>query len=257
MDSSFYIICPPTPSIPPTYPNAISYTQPLPIIRNANLSPYIPNSLPASPDHDNAAFPGFNQQPLVGQDSFWRASPSYHTLSPFISSPRLQIHPYLNGESTHGHLVFDLSLPTFSPMLRVGPGHAAILSEEVLNQPATHPPITRLELICDRIPQWPINLGHNTLSPGSLPPIRVGDILWGVWQNLHAKIWQSDWDKLNMAEGTEVARAYTTRYRNATSREMMVDAKGMGKVDFLLEKVWFKGLVSIGESYEQMLLVVA
>ena len=66
-----------------------------------------------------------------------------------------------------------------------------------------------------------------------------------------------DWAKLSMTEETQVARAYTKRCRSAASQEMMIRAQGVKKVDFLLEKVWFKGLLRIGESYEQMRLVVA
>lgn len=263
--NNVYIVHPPTPSIPPNYPNAIGYTQ-SPIIPNSNLyllspSNAGPNSLPASPYHNNAASPGFNQQqPPIGQSSFWPASPSYHPLPlyPSIPSPPFQIHRHLDGEYP---LIFDLSLPTSSPMVCVGPNHAIMLSDEVLNQPATDPPITHLQIICDRIPQWPIHLGqgYNALSPnlGSLPPIRVGDILGAIWQNLHVQVSLEDWVKLNIAEGTEVARAYTTRCRNAASRGMMVDAEGVKRVDFLLKEIWFKELVRIGESYDQMLLVVA
>ena len=63
--------------------------------------------------------------------------------------------------------------------------------------------------------------------------------------------------KLNMAEKTQVKRAYTTKCKNAANQEMMFRAQGVKKVDYLLEKVWFKGLLRVGESYEQMLLVVA
>ena len=207
---------------------------------------------------DHAAFPGFNQQPPVGQGSFWPASPSspYYPLYPSISSPRLQIHPYLNGESPRGDLIFDLSLPTFSPIRYLGPGQSVVLSADELNQPATHPPINRLQIICDLIPQWPITLEYNAPSVGPPPPITVYDIMLAVWQNLHVGISHVDWAKLSTGEETQVARAYTRRCRTAASQEMMVRAQGVKKVDFLLDKVWFKGLLRIGESYDQMRLVV-
>lgn len=128
---------------------------------------------------------------------------------------------------------------------------------EVLNQPATWPPITRLQIICDRIPQWPINVGYNAPNFGSLPPITVGDILSAVWHNLHEQVSHEEWAKLNVAQETEVTRAFTKRCKFAANQDMMVRVQGVKKVDYLLETVWFKGLARIGESYEQMLLVVA
>ena len=70
-------------------------------------------------------------------------------------------------------------------------------------------------------------------------------------------ITHEDWDVLSEAQVTQVARAYTRRCRKAARQGVVVEAQGVKKVDFLLEKVWFKGLLRTGESYEQMRLVVA
>lgn len=153
--------------------------------------------------------------------------------------------------------MFDLSLATFAPIRYLGPGQSALLSADELNQPATHPPINRLQIICDLIPQWPINLEYNAPTNGLPPPITVYDVMLAVWQNLQVGISHVDWAKLSMGEETQVARAYTRRCRTAATQEMMLRAQGVKKVDFLLDKVHFKGLLRIGDSYEQMRLVVA
>lgn len=127
---------------------------------------------------------------------------------------------------------------------------------EELNKFATQPRITRLRIICDFsfIQQsWPIDLTY--YDPTG---ITVYDIMVEVWRNLRVGVSHEDWAKFSTAEQTEVARAYTRRYKNAAShdQEMLIESEGVKMVDFLLGKVWFAGLRTIGESYEQMQLVV-
>lgn len=109
-------------------------------------------------------------QPTMPFFSHTRRRSFGDTTSPFrgyynpwtsTQSDTFVIHPYLDGETPRPDFHFDLSSPTFSPMRLVALGQSALLTADDLNQPATHPPITRLRIICDAIPLWPIELQYN------------------------------------------------------------------------------------------------
>jgi len=51
-----------------------------------------------------------------------------------------------------------------------------------------------------------------------------------------------DWARLTPTEETEVARVYTKRCKGFGVSEMLQRSQGVKRVDFLLGKVWFKGL---------------
>ncbi|THV03540.1 hypothetical protein K435DRAFT_651086 [Dendrothele bispora CBS 962.96] len=68
------------------------------------------------------------------------------------------------------------------------------------------------------------------------------DILRTIHRSLHTRISHSNWAQLTEWEQTAVTRVYTKRckamgYLNAFERE------GVQIIDFLLGKVWFRGLV--------------
>lgn len=188
-------------------------------------------------------------------------SPQWQAVQPTV----LQIHPWLNGESPRGDFIFDLSAATYAPLRLVGPGQSQPIPWEDLRQSATHPPITRLIITCDMIPQWPIKLEFNPyfgagpngghLPPHAAPPISVHDILFQIHQSLNQRISHIDWAKLSMAEEKAVSRAYAHRCRRSGTMEMIERGNGIKRVDFLLDKVFFKGLVRTGESWESMKLI--
>lgn len=183
-----------------------------------------------------------------------------------MNAPQFHIHPWLNGESQRGDFIFDLSSLDFAPLRYLGPGQTMLLSQEDLAQPATHPPITRLRITCDLIPQWPTELSYNPyysspspsmpLSPGAAPPITLGDILIGLHKNLQARITHEDWSRLNVSQESAVTRAYTMRCRAAGAGEMTMRSHGVKRVDFLLERVRFKGLIRDSDGWEGMKLIV-
>jgi hypothetical protein len=177
---------------------------------------------------------------------------------------QFHIHPWLNGESPRGDFLFNLSSQSFSPLRVVGPGQSALLSLEDLKQPATHPPLTRLRITCDIIPQWPIELEYNPYQNGELlsvaapaaPPITLGDVLIALHRSLNQKISHVDWARLTLSEETAVSRAYARRCRAAGSVEMLERSQGVRRVDFLLERVWFKGLIRSGDGWEGMKMIL-
>lgn len=161
--------------------------------------------------------------------------------------PRFEIHPLLNGEVPNSGLYFNLASPTFALMRYIGPSQAVIISPEELNLPATNPPITRMRITHDAIPDWPIDLelryDEYPITAGPPPPITLGDILYMIHSSLHRQITHHDWNKLSDSEQTAVARAYTRRYKNVPSTAELEASQGVKRVDYLRERYIFKGLI--------------
>ncbi|TFK39176.1 hypothetical protein BDQ12DRAFT_72131 [Crucibulum laeve] len=178
--------------------------------------------------------------------------PQYHAM---------HLHPWLNGESPPGDFMLDLSQPTLVPLRYVGPGQTLMITPEELAQPATHPPLTRMHITCDMMPQWPVVLEFDPYFPSPVPgapppPITIGDILRKLHQELHKGITHLDYARLSPQEENAVSRAYTRRCRAMGSSEMMMRNQGVKRVDFLLNKVRFRGLVRDGDTFERMKLIV-
>ncbi|OSX59355.1 hypothetical protein POSPLADRAFT_1048692 [Postia placenta MAD-698-R-SB12] len=173
-------------------------------------------------------------------------------------APSPQLHPMLNGEGRDGPaLLFDVSVHTFQPMRLTSAGASSgpTLSLDELGQQATYPPCRRMKISCDIIPQWPIELEakeqERTLFL-SIPsnshkdaPITVGDVLIAIHRSLQRQISHVDWARLSQAEETAVARAYTRRCKTYGSVEAFEKSQGVRRVDYLLDKYMFRGLISI------------
>ncbi|KAL1742618.1 hypothetical protein HDZ31DRAFT_42821 [Schizophyllum fasciatum] len=172
-------------------------------------------------------------------------------------APALQLHPWLNADNPPRDFIFDLSLPVFSPR-RLIPSGTIPPSGQDMATPATHPPITRLHIVCDAIPQWPIDLEYpGGAAGGRVPPIQLGDVLIAVHTGLHRRISHADWEALTMAQEREVTRAFYKRISRASGRAQQeaIKQQGVLHVDFLLGKTWFKGLVRSGNSWDTMRLI--
>ncbi|KAF7976650.1 hypothetical protein HWV62_5977 [Athelia sp. TMB] len=182
--------------------------------------------------------------------------------------PQFLIHPFLNGESPRPDFGFDLSASAFRPVRFIN-GLPAELSMEELREPATHPPITHMRITCDAIPQWPIELeyhpydasGQHLSLPsagGGVPPVSLGDVLFAIHSALHTQISHLDWGRLTISEETAIARAYTRRCRSAPSIEQLEASQGVKRVDFLLDRFVFRGLVRApgDEGFNEWKLIV-
>lgn len=246
------------------------YTQHSPFVPPAALyppSPYAPSSPYLGPT-----------TPLGGHvdDNFWNPPirtrrPSWHggmPPSPFLSTPPtpihdrrrsfgggfrswepasyFQIHPLLNGEAPRTDFYFDLASPSFSPLRWIGAGQSVVISADELSSPATYPPITRMRITHDAIPQWPIDLEFHYdgyAGPSVPPPITLGDVLYMIHSSLRRQIRQQDWVQLSVSETTAIARAYTRRCRSAPSSAQVEASQGVRRIDYLLEKRIFRGLI--------------
>ncbi|KIM49204.1 hypothetical protein M413DRAFT_438369 [Hebeloma cylindrosporum] len=205
---------------------------------------------------------GYNFQPPA--DPNW-SNPNPSPYNPFpqypTAPPQFFLHPFLNGESPRADFVFDLSAPQFAPLRYVGSNQTLPITPEELAQVATHPPLYRLKIICDLIPNWPIEINYNQYAGGNTyspvpPPLTLGDILSAIWGFLQMSITQTSWASLTPQQEHMVGVAYTKRCRAMPSAELALRNKGVKKVDFLLGKKWFKGLVPIGDNLETLRLHV-
>ncbi|KIJ59986.1 hypothetical protein HYDPIDRAFT_117900 [Hydnomerulius pinastri MD-312] len=162
------------------------------------------------------------------------------------TSPRFQIHPLLNGEAPRMDFYFDLASPSFSPLRWIGPGQSAVISPDELREPATYPSITRMRITHDAIPDWPVDLEyqHDAYTVHTTPlPITLGDVLYMIHSSLHRQITHQDWARLSLSEETAIARAYTRRCRSVPSAAQVEASQGVKRVDYLLEKHIFRGLI--------------
>jgi len=186
----------------------------------------------------------------------WPAAPApYYSpgwqLAP-VELPHPQLHNLINGEIVAQHLYINFAVADLTFKKRTGPGsyNISTLSSYDLEQPASHPQMTRVRVVCDGIPQWPVDLQviGTTLSPhrrrrSALPYLTLEDIVRAVHASLHRKISHEEWGRLTLAQETEVARAYTRRFKSSGSEwaERQQQAEGVKRVDFLLKNTWFKG----------------
>ncbi|KAJ6631530.1 hypothetical protein B0H10DRAFT_1902276 [Mycena sp. CBHHK59/15] len=249
------------------------------------ISPFIPPPvLPPSDDHNGrrnpwswgtpagvASWLPSSYQPPPFSASFTPGFAQYHRTQP--QPIALQIHPWLNGDSPSPEFFFDLSVTAFAPKRLVGPNQAVDISIMDIHEPAFHPPVTKLRIVCDMIPNWPIDLVFNPYQSGRLgmmglgaiqaPPITLGDILISIHQKMHQRISHLDWGRLSMSEEAAVSRSFTQRCRKEAVRnegsyssdfELPERLQGVKVVDFLFGKTMFRGLVRAEDGSVRMLV---
>ncbi|RXW17896.1 hypothetical protein EST38_g7969 [Candolleomyces aberdarensis] len=251
-------------------------------------NPYNPSGLLFAPPRTHGRSNSFGQNtappPVVpgGLPQFYppppASAPIYSNWNPSSHSPwyrrfvalpthresQVYIHPWLNGEAPRPDFIFNLASPTFAPMRIVGPrGETALLGPEELSQPATYPYIHKLTVTHDKIPQWPVELVYHPPTPNmttfdNMPPISVGDVLLAIHKEMQKGITHHDWAGLSTREETEVARAFQRRCKAVGPQgQMQLRSMGVKRVDYLLDKMMFRGLVRTAEGLEQLKLITS
>ncbi|KAJ6448013.1 hypothetical protein C8R47DRAFT_995212 [Mycena vitilis] len=194
-------------------------------------------------------------QSLHGQRkiTLWGTSPPWWTRAE-PDAAAVYIHPFLNGDTPSPDFHCDLAPSTFVPMRRIAtyPPSGALIGAAELHAPAFYPPLFALRVVHSRLPFWPIDLA---LPPDAqAPPITLADVLVALHRVFHTPITHADWAGLGSAHEGAVRTAFTARCRSEArrsgaapaqlcDREMAVRSQGVLRVDFLLGKTIFKGLV--------------
>ncbi|KAI1787849.1 hypothetical protein LXA43DRAFT_975113 [Ganoderma leucocontextum] len=174
---------------------------------------------------------------------------------PYIAPPS-PLHPLLCGElGDKPKLLFDLSSHSCSPRHSTRGGGTHIRLDE-LSAPATYPPVYRMTITCDHIPQWPITIERRvstTSAASNLPPelaiwadipITAYDVLTAVHHALRIQVSTGNWSNLSREEQRLVMEAYIRRCRRVAGTRWLDVVGGLRRVDYLANRYMFRGLVS-------------
>jgi hypothetical protein len=168
------------------------------------------------------------------------------------------IHPWLNGDTPSSAFHFDLAPAAFRPLRRIAtvPPSGALVNDFELREPAFHPPRFAMRIIHPRLPFWPVDLALPAGAGANANPITLADVLVALHHALHTRINHADWATLGAEDEARVTRAFAARCRaeavrsgagpaQLRDREVAVRNQGVMRVDFLLGKTVFKGLVRV------------
>ncbi|KAF7342292.1 hypothetical protein MVEN_01817400 [Mycena venus] len=185
-----------------------------------------------------------------------KSSPLLSTAYPSHANTHL-VHPFLDGDAPSPIFFFDVAPLRFAPVkcVSLNPPQSAPLSEAELRESAFNPPLMSMRLLHPKLPFWPINLGMSeNMTPAEASPVSLGDILVSIHRALQTRITHADWENLNPEDQQRVTVAYLKRCHTEAVRSQVPPAqlrdqeiqernKGVKRVDFLLGKTVFKGLV--------------
>ncbi|KAK0482459.1 hypothetical protein IW261DRAFT_1467925 [Armillaria novae-zelandiae] len=181
----------------------------------------------------------------------------YNTQSPLYNiyqqNPQpLQINPWLSGNAQAGYLWFDLSMVEFSPLIRVdNTNMQAPLSINELSGPATRPHVQRMTIICDELACWPVIVTGDRIRGVSL-----GDVLYDLYHMMMQRISRDEWQRLPGGDRAAIAEAFARRCRALGDPDLEYAERqdGVKRVDLLLGKTMFRGLVVEGGTVFKLIL---
>jgi len=174
---------------------------------------------------------------VVGGDFITRSVPMI--FKTFIMTP-LMLHSLLrysqhNIAGNHCcSLLWDLhETPAYSVRHTSGPNASLVDAE--LSQHATLPPVTSLDIKCGIFPaEWPIH-AYNPRG------VTIRDVLQAIHTCLQLQIRQDEWDGLCAKQQDRVNRVFDARWRLSFDPQR-VRARGVLRIDCLLQHIWFAGL---------------
>ncbi|KAM5533197.1 hypothetical protein V8D89_013153 [Ganoderma adspersum] len=126
------------------------------------------------------------------------------------------------------------------------PSAPARLTDTMVRQPATHPPLPSLSVVCDYLP-WSITVVPNPRATWAAPYVTVGDVLHTLYRALRLGVTDPELDTLEPALRERIRRSYVARYRRvAHPRDREAEkAKYVKRVDFLCDRTFFLGLAPV------------
>lgn len=209
------------------------------------------------PGDNNANSPG---SPVGQRPATYANAIAYFANGGLLSPQRqLQIHPWLDGAAPSSIFHFDLGPMSFTPLrlAATGPPQGVLLGAVEIRQPAFHPPRTALRILTPGLAYWPIDLALPAgLAAADVPPIALGDVLVAVHRAMHLRVTQAELSALAGECTRGVRKAFKERCRaealvsgvpqaELREKEGALRDLGVRRVDFLLGKTVFKGLVCV------------
>ena len=138
-------------------------------------------------------------------------------------------------------LDWDLAEPAEAarPLLPYLP---ARLTDTLVAEPATNPPLPALAIICEHLP-WTITITPTPNAIWTAPFVTVGDVLHALHRALCLGVTDPELNVLGPAQRDRVHDAYVRRYRRAPGAARdMEKAKGIKRVDYLMGRVIMEGI---------------
>ncbi|PCH35024.1 hypothetical protein WOLCODRAFT_155675 [Wolfiporia cocos MD-104 SS10] len=111
-------------------------------------------------------------------------------------------------------------------------------------------PMTSALTVCIVHPMYPWQVA---VHAGRHTHVTVEDVLNGVYHNLHKRIYQKEFDAMPHRRRSEIAAAYRCRYKQLNGSEAQEKEKNQGvrRVDYLLDRRYFAGMVLRSDAYSQ------
>ena len=175
---------------------------------------------------------------------FRRVNVIYTVEQPPMLERNLTLNPWIDASKPRSEFFFNLANTVRAPvLLQVSGLERDLFLSSYLNDPATHPPLARLRIICKLIPQWPIDLEFRRFpSTPKQPPITLQDVLVAVHRDVHRPITHLDWARLNPHKQRTITKWYNQRCGMNENEK----AQGVKRVDYLNGKTRMVGLLRNG-----------
>lgn len=199
-----------------------------------------------SPAHSDTSLPSSAGLITPPQFAFAQLSPKYSpqfipgSPSSFGSLPyvagHVMIHPAL--AAPHTALSWDLITSPSAATIPTAYGSPSPLHPSLLAEPATHPGIPSLTVICDMLP-WSVSI-----TPARTHVVTVGDVLYALYRMLRIAVTETELGVLPPETQTRVHTAFHARHKMLADARARAEEKqkGVKRVDFLLDFRRFAGL---------------
>ncbi|CCM05849.1 uncharacterized protein FIBRA_08085 [Fibroporia radiculosa] len=185
------------------------------------------------------------------ESSVGPTTPPQHFYSPYASSKQQVYHPespvpfgflpYAAGQvCIHPILVAPYTTLVWDMMYPPSTAHAPGPLPKLLAEPATHPGLPSLTLICDLLP-WSITV--MPVDPAS-SVVTVSDVLRALFRSLRLSVSAAELSFLPKEGQLRVHKAFHVRHKSISDDQRRAEerAKGVKRVDFLMEARRFAGL---------------
>ncbi|KZT69116.1 hypothetical protein DAEQUDRAFT_636057, partial [Daedalea quercina L-15889] len=162
-------------------------------------------------------------------------SPSSFGSLPYVAG-HVMIHPAL--AAPHTALSWDLVSSPSAAMILSTSGMPSSLHPSLLSEPATHPGLPSLTIICDMLP-WSLSV-----TPSRTHVVTVGDVLHTLYRMLRTAVTETELGVLPSDTQMRVHSAFHARHKLLPDSRSRAEEKrkGVKRVDFLMDLRRFAGL---------------